>query len=104
MKLLYLTGVNLTDQKIEVFSHETYPSMKVLDAVRISVSIPVYFEAIWMQPNGKLIAKKDADSTTKMMVDGGIIDNYPFYIFDTLVSVNNGNNSYYKCNVNTLGY
>ncbi len=103
VKLLYLTGVNLTDQKIEVFSHETYPSMKVLDAVRISVSIPVYFEAIWMQPNGKLIAKKDADSTTKMMVDGGIIDNYPFYIFDTLVSVNNGNNSYYKCNVNTLG-
>lgn len=103
VKLLYLTGANLNDQKIEIFSHETYPSMRVLDAVRISISIPVYFEAVWMQPDGKLIEKRDADSTTKVMVDGGILDNYPFYVFDTLVSVNGGANSYYKCNIHTLG-
>ncbi|PCJ66834.1 MAG: hypothetical protein COA58_05080 [Bacteroidetes bacterium] len=103
VKLLYVTGANLTDQKIEIFSHETYPNMKILDAVRISISIPVYFEALFMQPDGSLIEKKDADSTTKVMVDGGILDNYPFYLFDTLVTVNNGANSYYKCNVHTLG-
>ncbi|MDB4161430.1 patatin-like phospholipase family protein [Bacteroidia bacterium] len=103
IKLLYLIGVNLNDQEIEIFSHETYPNMRVLDAVRISISIPLYFEAIWMQPDGKLIEKRDADSTTKIMADGGILDNYPFYVFDTLVSVNGGANSYYKCNIHTLG-
>lgn len=103
IKLLYITGANLTDQKIEIFSHETYPTMKILDAIRISISIPMYFEAVFMQPNGSLVEKTNADSTTKVMVDGGILDNYPFYVFDTLVSINNGTNFYYKCNLNTLG-
>ncbi len=103
VKLLYITGTNLTDQKIELFSHETYPKMRVLDAVRISISIPVYFEALFMQPDGSLVEKSDADSTTKVMADGGILDNYPFYVFDTLVTVNEGTNSYYKSNVHTLG-
>ena len=103
VKLLYITGANLTNQQIEIFSHETYPKMKVIDAVRISISIPVYFEALFMQPDGSLVKKKDADSTTKVMVDGGILDNYPFFIFDSLVTVNKGANSYYMCNPNTLG-
>ena len=103
VKLLYLTGANLTDQKTEVFSHETYPTMRVLDAVRISISIPMYFEAVFMQPDGSLVEKNDADSTTKIMVDGGVLDNYPFFVFDTLVTVNSGDNSYYKCNIHSLG-
>ncbi|MFT4875901.1 MAG: NTE family protein [Bacteroidia bacterium] len=103
VKLLYLTGANLTDQKTEVFSHETYPTMRVLDAVRISISIPMYFEAVFMQPDGSLVEKKEADSTTKVMVDGGVLDNYPFFVFDTLVTVNSGDNSYYKCNIHSLG-
>ena len=32
-----------------------------------------------------------------------ILDNYPFYIFDTLVTADKGANSYYKCNIKTLG-
>lgn len=103
VKLLYLTGANLTDQKTEVFSHETYPTMQVLDAVRISISIPMYFEAVFMQPDGSLVEKNDADSTTKIVVDGGVLDNYPFFVFDTLVTVNSGDNSYYKCNIHSLG-
>lgn len=103
VKLLYVTGANLTDQRIELFCHNTYPSMKILDAVRISISIPMYFEAVFMKPDGSLVKKKDADASTRVMVDGGILDNYPFYIFDTLVTVNNGSNFYYKCNPKTLG-
>jgi NTE family protein len=30
VKLLYITGSNLSDQKIEIFSHETYPSISRL--------------------------------------------------------------------------
>ncbi len=103
LKELHITGANLTDQKIEIFNFENYPDMKILDAIRISISIPVYFEALFVSSNGKIIPKKEADSNTKVMVDGGILDNYPFYIFDTLVSVNQGRNQYYKCNQNTLG-
>ena len=103
LKDLYITGANLTDQKLEVFSHKTYPNMKIIDAVKISISIPLYYEAIFMQPNGEIIDKKNADQNTKVMTDGGVIANYPFHVFDSLVYLNNGKNSYYLCNEKTLG-
>jgi NTE family protein len=103
IKDLYIAGANLTDQKLEVFSHRTYPNMKIIDAVKISISIPLYYEAIFMQPNGSIVHKKEANQNTKVMTDGGVIDNYPFHIFDSLVYVNNGQNSYYLCNKKTLG-
>ena len=103
LKDLYITGANLTDQKLEVFSHKTYPNMKIIDAIKISISIPLYYEAIFMQPNGEIIDKKNVDQNTKVMTDGGVIDNYPFHVFDSLVYLNNGQNSYYLCNKKTLG-
>lgn len=102
VKLLYITGTNLSDQKLEVFSHETYPNMKILDAVKISISIPLYFEAVFMNEDGSLVEKKDADSSSSVMTDGGVLDNYPFFVFDSLVTNDDGN-SYYKCNPRTLG-
>jgi NTE family protein len=56
-----------------------------------------------MQPNGEIIDKKNADQNTKVMTDGGVIANYPFHVFDSLVYLNNGKNSYYLCNKKTLG-
>jgi NTE family protein len=103
VKDLFITGANLTNQKLEVFSHKTYPDMKIIDAVKISISIPLYYEAVFMQPNGSIVHKKEANQNTKVMTDGGVIDNYPFHIFDSLVYVNNGQNSYYLCNKKTLG-
>lgn len=103
LKDLFITGTNLTDQKLEVFSYLTYPSMKIIDAVKISISIPFYFEAIFMQPDGSIIQKKEATDETKIMTDGGIVDNYPFHIFDSLAYVNNQEYSYYVCNDKTLG-
>ncbi|UOQ72960.1 hypothetical protein MUN79_02960 [Hymenobacter cellulosilyticus] len=43
---LYTTGTNLTRQCGQVFSYETHPDMRVADAVRISMSIPLYFRAV----------------------------------------------------------
>lgn len=103
LKDLYITGANLTDQKLEVFSHQTYPNMKIIDAVKISISIPLYYEAIFMQPDGSIIDKKQANQKTKVMTDGGVIDNYPFHVFDSLVTLNEGHNQYYLCNEKTLG-
>jgi len=45
---LYITGTDLSWQTLRVFSHETYPSMRIADAVRISSNIPFYFQPIWI--------------------------------------------------------
>ena len=77
--------------------------MKFIDAVKISIGFPLYYEAIFMQPDGSIIDKKQANQKTKVMTDGGVIDNYPFHVFDSLVTLNEGHNQYYLCNEKTLG-
>ena len=66
---LYITGSNLTTHKSEVYSYETTPDMQIRDAVRISMSIPFFFQAV---------INKAGDT----LVDGGVIRNYPINIFD----------------------
>jgi NTE family protein len=81
-KDLYITGTDLTYQCLRVFSYEQYPQMRIRDAVRISLSIPLYYRAVLMddtgrvynQPNGQLL---------HVMVDGGVLSNYPIFIFDS---------------------
>lgn len=64
---LIITGVCVNDKKVYYFSHTTYPKMKVLDAVRISISIPVVFTPFVYEG--------------KTFVDGGCIDNFPINLF-----------------------
>jgi NTE family protein len=40
---LYLAVTNLSQQKIEIYSHERTPDIAIKDAVRMSMSIPLYF-------------------------------------------------------------
>lgn len=42
-KSIFLTGTNLTTGKIEIFSYLHSPNMIISDAVRISMSIPIFF-------------------------------------------------------------
>lgn len=67
-KTLIITGACINDKKVYYFSHTTYPDMKVLDAVRISVSIPIIFTPCVFEG--------------KIFVDGGCIDNFPIHLFD----------------------
>jgi NTE family protein len=66
---LYFVGTNLSTKFSEVFSSEHSPRMVVADAVRISMSIPLFFSA-------KRSFRGD------VYVDGGVLDNYPVKIFD----------------------
>jgi len=66
---LYLLGANLSTGFGEVFSEEHTPNMRVVDAVRISMSIPLFFAAI-------RAARGD------VYVDGGLLNNYPVKLFD----------------------
>ncbi len=84
-KDLYLTATCLNQQKLVILSRETYPKMKIKDAVRISMSIPLYYQAVFVDKNGKIYSKPKKDESLDIMVDGGIIGNFPIQIFDTII-------------------
>ncbi|RSK50871.1 patatin [Hymenobacter rigui] len=80
---LYTTGTNLTQQRIQVFSYETSPTMRVADAVRISMSIPLYFRAVLLDARGNVIhGKPQKGQPVQVLVDGGLLANYPVELFD----------------------
>ena len=64
---LVITGTNISKGLVEYFSYKNYPDMPIKTAMRISMSIPYFFEAV------------DFDGCT--WVDGGVLDNYPFNYF-----------------------
>lgn len=85
-KSLYFMGTNLSTSFSEVFSAEHTPRICVADAVRISMSIPLFFAA-------KRSTRGD------VYVDGGVLDNYPVKLFDRkkyLDSANFTEPDYYK--------
>lgn len=67
-KKLYVIGTNISKQRPEVFSAATTPTMKIANAVRISIGIPLYFQAIRRQGD--------------LYVDGGVAWNYALDLFD----------------------
>jgi NTE family protein len=83
-KDLYVTGTSLTRQRMLVFSAETYPDMKIKDAVRISMSIPLYFEAVCIDSSGQVLHCRKSRDVSDLMVDGGLTGNFPIAIFDSL--------------------
>jgi NTE family protein len=67
---LYMIGTNLSTEYSEVFSIERQPDMPLAEAVRISMSIPLFFAAKRYGP------RED------VYVDGGAMLNYPIKLFD----------------------
>lgn len=72
---MYFMGVNLSTGYAEVFSAEKTPATSLAYAVRISMSIPLFFAAIKVPPIGEV---------QRVYVDGGVIDNYPIKLFDRM--------------------
>lgn len=62
-----ISGTNISKQKIEYFNYETHPDMKVLTALRITMSIPIIYEYVKFQDD--------------IYVDGGLLDDYPIDYF-----------------------
>lgn len=67
-KTFYVTATCLNDKKNYYYSHLHSPDMKVITAIRMSISIPIYFTPV--KYKGKLY------------IDGGCIYNLPIQIFD----------------------
>jgi NTE family protein len=69
-KELFVVGTNLSMQMPMVYSAETAPDLPIWEAVRISMSIPLFFAVMRLQQS------KD------ILVDGGVTWNYPLDLFD----------------------
>jgi NTE family protein len=67
-KDLYVFGTDLSQQAVQEFSYRATPDVAVADAVRISMSIPFFFEARSYGGN--------------VYCDGGVLNNYPISTFD----------------------
>lgn len=75
---LYVINTNLTQQRSDILSHETTPEMPIKTAVRMSMSIPLFFQSVnW---------------AGDVIVDGGVAWNFPVNIFDNTKYLFNKNN------------
>jgi NTE family protein len=61
--------------------------MKVKDAIRISISIPFYFEAVFINKEGKTFRHPKNKQGLDIMIDGGFVGNFPIKIFDSVGSI-----------------
>jgi NTE family protein len=82
-KDLYVAITNLSKQQQEIYSYETHPTMPIQTAIRASLSIPLYFGAVFIDSSGKTHKKQNKEGSFDVLIDGGVIANYPICIFDT---------------------
>jgi NTE family protein len=82
---LYCLATLLDEQKSIVYSIENFPNMKVRDAVRASMTIPMYFNAMFIDNQGIVYKKQKHCKDCHIVVDGGLMANFPINIFDTIV-------------------
>lgn len=102
-KELFITGTSLNRQSAVVFSYESFPRMRIKDAVRISLSIPLYFEAVFMDENGSTYSHPKMKAGLDVMADGGFTANFPMRLFDSTkyFDASKENNFFY--NQETIG-
>lgn len=69
-KTLVITGTCMNRAKTYYFHHQdpAYADMPIALAVRISMSIPLFWKAVKLGED--------------LMVDGGVLNNYPIFVFD----------------------
>lgn len=79
---LFVTATNLTGQRAEVLSYETHPQLRVADAVRASMSLPLYFRAVFLDADDHVVRKPRKNEKLTVLVDGGLLANYPIDLFD----------------------
>ena len=83
-KKLYLKGTNVSSKQSRLFSYDTTPNLEVAQAVKISMSVPLFFEST------KTIIPEEKDDPLALEInagkdvycDGGIMANYPIGLFD----------------------
>lgn len=92
---LHIVASNISRQQAVVFNAQNTPDVAVADALVMSQSIPLFFEAI--QFDGKELGKGD------YFADGGVLNNYPIQVFDYANFLENPKWFVNRANWETLG-
>ena len=92
---LYIIGTDISMKATQIFSYETTPMVEVAEAVRISMSVPIFFEAVIKEDTDPL-----GNTFSNVFCDGGLMNNYPLTIFDYPAF---NENLYDGVNMSTLG-
>lgn len=71
---LHVVATNISTHEMVVFCADKTPEVAVVDALLMSQTVPLYFEAL--QFDGLQFGHGD------YFADGGIVNNYPIHIFD----------------------
>ena len=88
---LHVFAVDLNSKNLKEFSVEKTPNVIVAEAVRASISIPLFFEA-WTFSN--------AIPDNHFYIDGGAISNFPVTAFDKDGIINNETLGFYLKTIN----
>ena len=72
----FVIGTNLNSGYPVVFSYQDTPDILLADAVRVSMSIPIFFEPV------EIAFPFNGGQTKCLFVDGGVVWNYPIELFD----------------------
>ncbi len=81
-KELVVAATSLNHQCALIFSAATHPNMRIADAVRASMAVPLYFEPLIIDAEGKVINKKEMLPEHHLCVDGGFTANFIVGHFD----------------------
>jgi NTE family protein len=92
-KDLHVFASDLNTQSIQEFSFDTTPGAIVAEAIRASMSIPVFFKA-WKFSNNL--------PDDHIYVDGGVLYNYPLTAFDTDAGLNPETLGFYLSDLNNV--
>lgn len=79
-KDLVIVVTNLNKKRGVYLHHITFPHVKLIDAILSSISVPTVFQPRKMKYTG----------TDDYYVDGGVIDNYPIWVFNDLNKLEQG--------------
>lgn len=71
-KILVITGTSLNSRETFYFNYRTFPDTPIIEAIRISMSIPIVFTP----------CKYKINNETHTFVDGAVLNNFPIYYFE----------------------
>jgi NTE family protein len=84
---LIITGTCVNKHRVEYFSIDTHPNQKIIDAIQITISIPVIVNPFKLSQK-QLDKQNNIDNIDDKIenddywVDGGVMDNYPMQLFN----------------------
>jgi NTE family protein len=80
---LSVVASDTTDMEMLVLNHRTAPNVPIAWAVRMSMSIPmIWREVVWQDAWGTY---RDRRKTGNVIVDGGVLSNFPIRLIDQAV-------------------